>query len=576
MPKPAAPPKVHPREVVALVEDNPLIGQALREMLEGRGWEVDSYASGEEFLAAFRPGRVDCLLLDVKLPGISGLDVLARLQRDGHRPHVIAITGVSDIKVAVAAMKAGAADFIEKPILGPEMLMAVERALDQGRDAGEATSWRAAAAARLATLTPRQHQIMARVVAGQANKNIAADLGISQRTVENHRAEIMKRTASASLPDLTRLVMTANRSDAEDLGAAPPESALKDASTAMPTARVDDDQFRRFFDAMPMAIVIAAMAATEAIVYANPAFAQLSGQDLAEIAGKPWSSLHGLDPSQPGRTLGQSIMEANDWVGTFALAPVEGNCATVDAYVSVIVDDDDHPAFRLAVLVAVGDGKAMDRGEIDEIIREKDSIILEIQHRVKNNLQMITAIIRAEARNNNNIDTDTLSRLEGRVRSIQIVYKLLSDFSRSDEIDLGVYLSEIASSVMHAHAVEGIRLDLKVDTYPVSVNVALPTGLVANELLTNALKHAFSGRDGGIITLHSLSDAKGCRVIIADNGIGLPEGVEWPKRGKMGALIVRSLRQNAKADLQVESTPGKGTRVTISFSRATAEPSNAA
>lgn len=563
MPKPAAPPKVHPREVVALVEDDPLISQSLREMLEGRGWEVDDYASGEEFLAAFRPGRAACLLLDVKLPGISGLDVLAQLQRDGHRPHVIVITGVSDIKLAVAAMKAGAADFIEKPILGPEMLMAVERALDQGHDAGKATSWRAAAAARLATLTPRQHQIMTRVVAGQANKNIAADLGISQRTVENHRAEIMKRTASASLPDLTRLVMTATRSDAEEPGAPPP-------------AHVDDDQFRRFFDAMPMAIVIAAMAATEAIVYANPAFTQLSGQGLDEIAGKPWSSLHGLDPSQPGRTLGQSIMEANDWVGTFALAPVGGNCATVDAYVSVIVDDDDHPAFRLAVLVAVGDGKAIDRGELNEIIREKDSIILEIQHRVKNNLQMITAIIRAEARNNINAGTDTFSRLEGRVRSIQIVYKLLSDFSQSDEIDLGVYLSEIASSVMHAHAVEGIRLDLKVDTYPVSVNVALPTGLVANELLTNALKHAFIGRDGGIITLHSLSDAKGCRVIIADNGIGLPDGVEWPKRGKMGALIVRSLRQNAKADLKVDSTPGKGTKVTISFSRATAEPSNAA
>jgi two-component sensor histidine kinase len=190
---------------------------------------------------------------------------------------------------------------------------------------------------------------------------------------------------------------------------------------------------------------------------------------------------------------------------------------------------------------------------------------------------MITALIRMEAQNyRNKIDKAPLDRLEGRINSIQIIYRLLSDFSQSEEIDLGVYLSEIASSVMHSHAVEGIRLDLKVDAYPVSVNVALPTGLVANELLTNALKHAFVGRDGGTITLHSLSDANGCRVTIADDGIGLPDGVEWPKQGKLGELIVRSLRQNAKADLRVDSTPGKGTKVTISFTRAAAAVASAA
>jgi two-component sensor histidine kinase len=121
---------------------------------------------------------------------------------------------------------------------------------------------------------------------------------------------------------------------------------------------------------------------------------------------------------------------------------------------------------------------------------------------------------------------------------------------------------------MHSHAIEGIHLDLKVDTYPVSVNVAMPTGLVVNELLMNSLKHAFQGRAGGTITLYSLADTNGCRVTIADDGIGLPEGVEWPKRGKLGALIVRSLRENAKANLKVESSPGNGTRVTITFTRA--------
>jgi PAS domain S-box-containing protein len=576
MPKSAASSTAPPREIVIVVEDDPLICRGLCDMLEGRGWATENYSNAEDFMAAFQPGRAACLLLDAKLPGVSGLGLLAQLRRDGHRLPVIIITGTSDIKTAVAAMKAGAADFIEKPILAPELFIAVKRVLDQGSDAGKVASWREAAAVRLAALTPRQRQIMTLVLAGHANKKIAADLGIHQRTVENHRAEVMRRTGSASLPDLARLALSATWSDVDgpsDVSTEPavPEPVAAALSNGLPPGHLDEEQFRRFFDAMPMAIIIAAIAVPETIIYANPAFAQLSGQSLPEIEGQSWSSLRGSDRLQPGRVLGRAIVEANDRVGTFEIERGMGDSVTVDAYVNIIVDDDNRPAFRLAALVALSDDKMIDRDTLEDQIRAKDAMILEIQHRVKNNLQIITALIRIEARNSHNeVDTAPLSRLEGRINSIQIMYKLLSDFAESDEIDLGVYLSEIASSVMHSHAVEGIRLDLQVDSYPVSVNVALPTGLMANELLTNALKHAFVGRNGGIITLRSLSDASGCRVTIADDGVGLPDGVEWPRPGKMGELIVRSLRQNAKADIRVNSKSGKGTSVTIVFNRATA------
>jgi two-component sensor histidine kinase len=141
---------------------------------------------------------------------------------------------------------------------------------------------------------------------------------------------------------------------------------------------------------------------------------------------------------------------------------------------------------------------------------------------------------------------------------------------QAEEIDLGVYLSQIATAVMASHAVEGIRLDLRVDAYPVSINVAMPTGLVVNELLTNSLKHAFRGRDGGTITLHSVVDGNGCRVTVADDGVGLPAGETWPKRGRLGALIAESLKQNAGAHLDVTSDPENGTSVTITYSRAAA------
>jgi|GEM_PF-106188 len=577
MPRTAAASKVDSKGAVAIVEDDPLVCRGLRDTLESGGWDVEEYPGAEEFLAAFRPGRVACLLLDGKLPGMSGLDLLDQLREHGHHLPVIFITGASDIRTAVAAMKAGACDFIEKPVLPPELLLAVTRNLSNDRDSGKIAGLQADAAARINLLTARQREVMALVLAGVANKVIADKLGISRRTVENHRAEVMKRTGSASLPDLARLAQSASWSYAEHPAVTMPETVAGMLSAGMSKGQFDDDQFRRFFDAMPMAIIIATMRAPETIVYANPAFTQVSGQALADIEGKSWSVLRGCDPLQPERTLGKAIVEATDRAGTFAIARAGDDSVIVDAYVNMIADEDDRPAFRLAALVRFDQERIADRDAFDEKIREKDAIILEIQHRVKNNLQMITSLIRIEARSYyNNIDRMPLDRLEGRINSIQIIYRLLSDFSQSDEIDLGVYLSEIASSVMHAHAVEGIRLDLQVDSYPVSVNVALPSGLVANELLTNALKHAFVGRKGGVITLHSLSDTNGCRVTIADDGIGLPDGVVWPKPGKMGELIVRSLRQNAKADFHVESTPGKGTRVTIAFNRAAAAPAGEA
>jgi two-component sensor histidine kinase len=138
------------------------------------------------------------------------------------------------------------------------------------------------------------------------------------------------------------------------------------------------------------------------------------------------------------------------------------------------------------------------------------------------------------------------------------------------QIDLGAYLSQVASAVMRIHALDGVRLNVKVDSYLVSENVAMPAGLVVNELMTNALKHAFAGRDGGTITLHCLVEADRCRVIIADDGVGLPSGVEWPKKGNLGALIVQSLKDNARANLEVESSPERGTRVTLIFAHAAA------
>jgi len=219
-PPPAAvqrPPAVEPgttmSPVIYVVDDDDPIRDAVRSVLEDAGLAVEDYADCEAFLAAYRPGREACLVIDAYLPGMSGIQLLERLHNEGHKLPAIMITGNSDVPMAVHAMKAGASDFIEKPISSSELLDSVKRALEQSQDTSKLSAWRQDAADHLSGLTQRQRQIMEMVLAGHPSKNIAADLGISQRTVENHRASIMKRTGSKSLPALARLAVAAAGAD---------------------------------------------------------------------------------------------------------------------------------------------------------------------------------------------------------------------------------------------------------------------------------------------------------------------------------------------------------------------------
>jgi two-component system CheB/CheR fusion protein len=207
--------------VIFVVDDDLHIREAIRSVLEDDGRTVEDYESCEAFLDAYRPGREACLLIDAYLPGMKGLELLHRLAEDGHQMPAIMITGNSDVPTAVQAMKAGALDFIEKPISSADLLANVARALELSRDSSKLTAWRESAANHVAGLTAREHQIMDLVLAGHPSKNIAADLGISQRTVENHRASIMKKTGTKSLPALARLALAATR----DADASPDQGA---------------------------------------------------------------------------------------------------------------------------------------------------------------------------------------------------------------------------------------------------------------------------------------------------------------------------------------------------------------
>jgi two-component sensor histidine kinase len=332
------------------------------------------------------------------------------------------------------------------------------------------------------------------------------------------------------------------------------------------------DRFKQFLDQIPFGVAVAELSPEERIVYVNLEFERLTGEPADQVVGRDWRVLSGIDSAGDGAPLAEAVTRDSDHIGLFESRRDDGSLR-LDAWSSLIQGDDGEPVFRLVALVKRAPSEGPDDEDLQRALELKDFELQELQHRVKNNLQLITSLIRFEARRvPDRRAGDRFDSLAGRVEALAVLYRSLTQSQHSDTVDLGVYLSEVASSVMKAHATEGIRLDLQVDTWPVSVNVAMPTGLIVNELLTNSLKHAFRDRDGGAIHVHSLVDEVGCRVVVADDGVGLPPDGQWPMPGRLSALFVRSLQQNANADISVRSEPGKGVTVEILFARADAAP----
>ena len=195
--------------VIFVVDDDSHVREGIRSLLETDGRTVETFATCEAFLQAYHHGREGCLLVDAYLPGMTGHELLQHLRDRGYRLPAIMITGNSDVPMAIAAMKAGASDFIEKPVGRRELLAGVARALDRSRNSAKLLAWRRDASKRVGKLTSRQREIMDLVLAGHPSKNIAADLSLSQRTVENHRASIMRKMGAKSLPALARLALSA-------------------------------------------------------------------------------------------------------------------------------------------------------------------------------------------------------------------------------------------------------------------------------------------------------------------------------------------------------------------------------
>jgi len=269
-----------------------------------------------------------------------------------------------------------------------------------------------------------------------------------------------------------------------DLPKTSPEIAARQINDLFDTTdlsqAVRSEEFRRFLDHLPIAIVISkVLGGDQRICYANQAFETLVGQTLADFGGRGWSILDRFKDEDDGKISLQEAMikGGEDFLGTFRTNdPV---LLVVEAFSGRIEEEDGTENYRIAALIDVTSRERSDREEYARQIQEKDTLLKEVQHRVKNNLQLIIALVRLEARAEKRGGRVNLAALAGRIESLYLIYRALSPDVPGQEIDLGHYLSQIAAAVMNTYAVDGIRLDIKVDHAPTSINVALPWVLLS-------------------------------------------------------------------------------------------------
>jgi FixJ family two-component response regulator len=193
--------------IVFVVDDDEAVRSSLRLLLKSVGLVPNALGSAREFLDKYDPAQPGCLVLDVRMPEMSGLELQEQLNRQGAVIPVIFITGHGDVPMAVEAMQAGAFDFLQKPFRDQDLIDRIQRALEKDRSNRAVLAERTLIRERLESLTPREREVLTMVSSGKPNKIMAADLGVSQRTVEIHRARVMEKMGASSLAQLVRMVM---------------------------------------------------------------------------------------------------------------------------------------------------------------------------------------------------------------------------------------------------------------------------------------------------------------------------------------------------------------------------------
>ncbi len=198
-----------PAPTVFVVDDDPAVRKALGRLLHAEGLNVETYPSAESFLETLTPATLGCLILDLAMPGLSGLELQQALTERNISLPIIFLTGRGDIPSSVRAMKRGAVDFLTKPVEGQDLIAAIRLAINRGRSSAQSRDKVTEVHTRLTSLTPRERQVLCLIVTGMLNKQVAAHLGAAEKTIKVHRARVMRKMRADSFADLVRMAQRA-------------------------------------------------------------------------------------------------------------------------------------------------------------------------------------------------------------------------------------------------------------------------------------------------------------------------------------------------------------------------------
>jgi len=309
------------------------------------------------------------------------------------------------------------------------------------------------------------------------------------------------------------------------------------------------------------------------IVFVNSAFTRLTGYSAEVSIGRNCRFLQGEDTDPADlEALRKGIEKGDEFAVELLNYKADGTPFRNRLFISPLHDTDGELQYFIGLQRALGDGSG------DKVTGGIDDALREIHHRVKNHLSMVVGMIRMQARSQNPTSLENYTALARRIETLQLLYHEMTGGMggmAGDTIALGAYVSRIASAIAYLDGREGLQLNLDLGPIKAPVDTAARVGLLVSELLTNAYQHAFEGRSEGFIEVRLHAHGESIRLIVTDDGVGLPQGSGWPDRGNLGGKIVRSLVTGLGAHLAIKSAVG-GTRVEVDIPAVDVETDNTA
>ena len=334
-----------------------------------------------------------------------------------------------------------------------------------------------------------------------------------------------------------------------------------DRSTVAEPGGLSEEDAIGLFSASRVAMVVTNPALEDnPIVYVNRAFETLTGYSQDMALGRNCRFLQGPDTKKAHvRTIREALDDAEDVSVTILNYRADGSPFYNSLLISPIVDEQsERPVYFLGLQREVRSDREADA------VSSVESLVTEVQHRVKNHLSMIVGLIRMQARKSTS--PEEFTDVSRRVESLQLLYEEMtahSNTSNRDEVKLGAYLGRVAAAIAHIDGRAGVRMNIDVAPVMVDTETAVRIGLIVSEILTNAMQHAFEDQDSGLVELRvTETDDGGVRVIVSDDGVGMPEDFEWPNSDSLGGRIVKGLCDGLGATLNV-SRGAVGTVITF-------------